>query len=86
MTVMNATIVDYLQVNGEKMEAEIAKALQLPIAQVQDHLAQLSVKGEVICCKVTRYLDGKRIEGTSYRLSRARSGNPMAPLSKPRTR
>ena len=68
------------------MEAEIAKALQLPMAQVQSHLAQLSITGEVIGCKVTRYLNGKSIEGTSYRLSRARSGNPMAPLAKPKRR
>ena len=77
---MSVSITDYLQANGEKMEAEIAKALQLPMTQVQDHLAQLSIKGEVICCKVTRFHDGKKIEGTSYRLSRARSGKPMAPL------
>ena len=78
---MNLEIIDYLQINGEKMEVEIAKALQLPIAQVQGHLSQLSSTGEVICCKVTRYLDGKMVEGTSYRLSRAKSGKPMAPLA-----
>ena len=27
-----------------------------------------------------RYIEGKMVEGTSYRLSRARSGKPMAPL------
>lgn len=78
---MTAAIIEYLQINGEKMEAEIAKALQLPMSQVQSHLAQLSVNGEVICCKVTRFPDGKKVEGTSVRLSRARSGKPMAPLS-----
>jgi|KBSSwiStaDraftv2_1062776.scaffolds.fasta_scaffold228432_3 predicted ArsR family transcriptional regulator len=77
---MNLAIIDYLQVNGEKMETEIAKALQIPMTQIHTHLAQLSVSGEVICCKVTRYIDGKPVEGTSYRLSRARSGKPMAPL------
>jgi len=77
---MNAAIIDYLHVNGEKMESEIAKGLQVPIAVVQSHLAQLSSSGEVICCKVTRYLGGKKIEGTSYRLSSTRSGKPMQPL------
>jgi predicted ArsR family transcriptional regulator len=78
---MNTAIVEFLQTNGEKMEAEIAAALRLPIAQVQGHLAQLSISGDVICCKVTRYSGGKRIEGTSYRLSRARSGKPVEPFS-----
>ena len=83
---MNVSIIDYLQANGEQMESEIAKALQLPMTQVQSHLAQLSSTGEVICCKVTKYLGGKKIEGTSYRLSRAKSGKPVPPLatSKPR--
>ena len=75
---MSAAIIDFLQVNGEKMEAEIARALQLPIAQVQTQLAQLSRNGDVICCKVTRFLGGKKIEGTSYRLSGAKGGKPMA--------
>jgi hypothetical protein len=83
---MNLAIIDYLQINGEKMEVEIAKALQMPIAQVQSHLAHLSLTGEVICCKVTKFHDGKKVEGTSYRLSRARSGKPMAPLATHKTR
>jgi predicted ArsR family transcriptional regulator len=83
---MNATITDYLQANGEKMEAEIAKALQLTMAQVHDHLTQLSSKGEVICCKVTKFQDGKKVEGTSYRLSRARSGKPMQAFTAHKTR
>jgi len=83
---MSVSITDYLQANGEKMEAEIAKALQLTMTQVHDHLAQLSIKGEVICCKVTKYQDGKAIEGTSYRLSRARSGKPMQAYSAHKTR
>jgi hypothetical protein len=74
---MNTSITEFLRVNGEKMEAEIAKGLQLPMAAVQTQLAQLSAAGEVICCKVTRYLGGKKVEGTSYRLSRTRSGKPL---------
>jgi hypothetical protein len=83
---MNASIIDFLQVNGEKMEAEIAKALQMPMTQVQSQLAQLSTTGEVICCKVTRYLGGKKVEGTSYRLSRARSGKPLQPFATSKAR
>lgn len=76
---MNASILEFLQNNGEQMDAEIAKALRMPMTLVQSHLLQLLSTREVICCKVTRYLDGKKIEGTSCRLSRAKNGNPMQP-------
>ena len=78
---MSVSILEFLRVNGEQMEAEIAKGMQMPMALVQSQLAQLSSAGEVICCKVTRYLAGKKIEGTSYRLSRTTSGKPMQPLT-----
>jgi hypothetical protein len=66
---MNATILDFLKTNGEGLDADIAKALRLPMAMVKSHVSQLSAAGEVICCKVTRYVDGKKIEGVSCRLS-----------------
>ena len=77
---MSVSILEFLRVNGEKMEAEIANAMEMPMTMVQSQLAQLSAAGEVICCKVTRYLGGKKIEGISYRLSRTRSGKPLQPL------
>ena len=83
---MNTAIIEYLQANGEKLETEIAAALRLPMAQVQGHLAQLSAAGDVICCKVTRYLGGKKVEGTVYRLARARSGKPIQALMPHKTR
>jgi hypothetical protein len=76
---MNASILDFLKTNGERLEAEIANALHVPMTLVQSHVSQLSSTGEVICCKVTRYLDGKKIEGTGCRLAGARTGNPLQP-------
>ena len=66
---MNALILNFLKTNGEGLDADIAKALHLPVAQVKNQVSQLSSAGEVICCKVTRYVDGKKIEGISCRLS-----------------
>jgi hypothetical protein len=66
---MNALILDFLKANGERLDAEIAAALQMPMTLVARHVSQLSAAGEVICCKVTRYLDGKPTEGVSCRLS-----------------
>ena len=66
---MNALILDFLKANGERLDAEIAAALQMPMTLVTRHVSQLSTAGEVICCKVTRYVEGKPIEGVSCRLS-----------------
>ena len=81
---MSAAIMKFLQVNGEKMEAEIAAGLQLPMSQIRSELALLSVAGDVIGCKVTRYgSGGKKVEGTSYRLAGARSGKPLENMPAP---
>ncbi len=66
---MSASILQHLRTNGEQLDAEIAKALRMTQAQVNSHISQLSAAGDVICCQVTRYVDGKKIEGVSCRLS-----------------
>lgn len=66
---MNASILQYLKTNGEGFDADIAKALHIPVGHVNKYVAELSTAGEVICCKVTKYNDGKMIEGVSCRLA-----------------
>ena len=66
---MNASILKFLRANGEQLDSEISQALHIPLAQLRDQVAELSASGEVICCQVTRFIDGKKIEGTSCRLS-----------------
>ena len=66
---MNTAILKYLRANGEQLDAEISQALHIPMAQLKTQVSQLSASGDVICCKVTRFIDGKKIEGTSCRLS-----------------
>ena len=78
---MNTAILQYLRTHGEQLDAEIAEALDMPHAQVQRQLSQLSAAGEVICCHVTRYSGDKKIEGMSYRLSA--HVPPRAPGRKP---
>jgi hypothetical protein len=68
-TPMNASILKYLRSNGEQLDADISLALDIPMAQLKSAVAELSASGDVICCKVTRFIDGKKIEGTSCRLS-----------------
>lgn len=66
---MNTSILQFLRANGEQLDAEIAKALHIPKPQVLNHIAELSALGEVICCRVTRFVGGKKVEGVSCRLS-----------------
>ncbi len=66
---MNASILQFLKSNGERLDADIAKALNIPIVQLRNQVSQLSSAGDVICCKVTRYIEGQKIEGVSCRLS-----------------
>ena len=58
---MKTAILQYLRINGEQMDVEIAKALHMPKTLVLSHISQLSSAGEVICCQVTRYTGGKQI-------------------------
>ena len=66
---MTAAILKYLRANGEQLDADISLALDIPMNQLKTQVAELSASGDVICCKVTRFIDGKKIEGTSCRLS-----------------
>lgn len=66
---MKESILDFLKTNGELLDAHIAQALRMPLTMVTTQVAQLCAAGKVICCQVTRYVDGKKIEGVSCRLS-----------------
>ena len=66
---MNTSILQFLRSNGEQLDADIAKALHMTKPQVLNQIAELSALGEVICCRVTRFVGGKKVEGVSCRLS-----------------
>lgn len=66
---IDTTILNFLKANGQQSESEIAEALKMPLARVHSHVAQLSSIGDIICCNLTQYKDGKKIEGVSCRLS-----------------
>ena len=66
---MKASILKFLRANGEQLDADISQALDIPMTQLKTLVAQLSASGDVICCKVTRFIEGRKIEGISCRLS-----------------
>jgi len=66
---MNKAILDFLKSHGDCLDSEIATALKMSRTQVAGQISRLAASGDIICCKVTRYVDGKEIEGMSCRLS-----------------
>ena len=66
---MTETIVAFLRANAEQLDVDMAEALNIPIAELRDQVARLAASGDVICCRVTRFIEGRKIEGVSCRLS-----------------
>ena len=66
---MTETIVAYLRANAEQLDVDMAEALNIPLSELREESSRLAASGDVICCRVTRFLDGRKIEGISCRLS-----------------
>lgn len=79
---MHATpILQYLKRHGQKVDWEIAAAIDIPLESVRATLTKLSERGEISRCSVTRFLDGKPVEGMLCRI--AGTIPPKAPGRKP---
>ena len=59
----------YLKSRGEQLDAEIAAATRIPLADVRLYLSELSKRGDVIVCHSIRYIEGKKSEGMLCRVS-----------------
>jgi len=66
---MSADILGFLKKNGEQLDAQIAAALNLPMDRIAVELSELARSREIICCNLTRYVHGDKVEGVSCRLS-----------------
>jgi predicted ArsR family transcriptional regulator len=75
------TILQYLKKHGQQLDWEIAAATGIPLADVRFSLSDLSARGEIFGCSVTRFNDGKPIEGMLCRV--AGFIPPKAPGRKP---
>jgi len=62
-------ILQYLKKHGQKADYEIAADINIPLVEIRESLAALSARGEVSRCSVTRFADGKPIEGMLCRIS-----------------
>lgn len=77
----DSPILQYLKKNGQRMDLEIAQATGIPLSKVRVSLTDLSARGEISRCSVTRYTDGKMVEGMLCRI--AGSIPPKTPGRKP---
>jgi predicted ArsR family transcriptional regulator len=63
------TIIQCLKKHGQLLDTEIAAATGIPLAKVRFSLSDLSARGEISRCSVTRFTDGKPIEGFLCRIA-----------------
>ena len=54
---------------GQRLDLEIAKEMDVPLATVRQQLAGLVATGEIITCNLTRFEHGKRIDAWQCRVS-----------------
>jgi transcription initiation factor IIE alpha subunit len=75
-------ILQCLKKHGERLDSDIAKEMGMPLAAVREGLADLAAAGAVVTCNLTRFEEGKRIEGWLCRVSGYVP--PAAPGRKPK--
>ncbi|WP_220636852.1 ArsR family transcriptional regulator [Georgfuchsia toluolica] len=62
-------ILQYLKKNGQQLDRDIAAGTGMPLSEVCISLLKLSARGEISSCSVTRFKDGKSVEGKLCRLA-----------------
>jgi hypothetical protein len=62
-------VLNHLKKFGQLLDSEIAAATKIPLVQVRKSLDELSTRGEISQCSVTRFDGNKRIEGFQCRIS-----------------
>lgn len=74
-------ILQYLRKHGQRLDSEIATAIGIPLTKVHASVSELSSRGEISHCKVTRFHNGEPVEGILCRI--AGFIPPAAPGRKP---
>ena len=62
-------ILQYLKKHGQRLDSEIAAAIGIPLPKVRLSLSELSARGEISKCSVTRFNNGEKIEATLCRVA-----------------
>jgi len=77
-------ILQYMMTHGERLDKEIAAATGISLAAVRLQLAELTASHEIVACQSIRFHNGKKSEGTIYRI--AGYTPPASPGRKPKVR
>jgi len=64
----SAAVLQYLKKHGQRLDSEIAAATGISIANVRESLNELSARGEISKCTVTRFTGGKPVEEIQCRV------------------
>jgi hypothetical protein len=64
-----APILQHLKKYGQLLDSEIAAATGIPLQKVRTSLIELSDRGEISRCSVTRFHNGKSVEAMQCRVS-----------------
>ena len=62
-------IMQYLKANGQRFDSEIAAATGLSLAKVRRSISDLSARGEISKCSVTRFNNGEKVEAGLCRVA-----------------
>lgn len=63
------SILQHLKKHGQLLDSEIATATGIPLPKVRTSLSDLSARGEISRCSVTRFNNGKQVEAMLCRIS-----------------
>jgi hypothetical protein len=66
---MHATIINCLKKHGQLLDREISEETGIPLASVRHSLSDLSERGEISRCSVTRFDNGKPVKGSLCRIA-----------------
>ena len=78
-----STILKHLKTHGQLMDYEIAEAIKTPIGKVRPILTDLAARGEIFGCHVTRFPNGKPVEGMQFRITGFRPAAAPGRKTKP---
>ncbi len=63
-------ILQYLKKNsGERLDSAIAAGTGIPLGKLHPYLWELAANHEIVSCYLTRFENGKKVEGVSCRLA-----------------
>jgi DNA-binding Lrp family transcriptional regulator len=62
-------IMQYLKDNGQRFDSEIAAATGISLAKVRRSITDLSARGEISKCSVTRLNNGEKVEAVLCRVA-----------------